>query len=338
MPSPPTHQLAISDEHEQALSRRETRSAAVGPLIGVAVLALLVVAGLIWSPAALANLQEALGLVVFATGTNLLLGYAGLVSFAQAAFYGIGAYGVAIAWMHWQLPFWEGSLIGICVAAVAAVVVGVISLRTRRLYFALLTLAFTQLFFVIAGNQTSLTNGATGIFGAFDPVWLAEPKGGYFFTLAVVVIVVGALWLIARSPFGLTLRAIRDNADRAEALGINVYRHQLAAFVISAVACAIAGVLFAIYSQSASPDLLSWTNSGQPIFMALLGGMGTFFGPAAGGLIYYYAHLYLTEHIADWQAVLGVVLLIIVIFRPDGLAGLAQVVRSKARFRKQGRQ
>jgi len=318
-----TDSLAISAEHDQVRPARRPGHARAGTASAGVVVVLLALAGLVWSPAALANLQEALGLVLFAVATNLLLGYGGLVSFAQAAFYGIGAYGIAIGWLHGQLPLWLGAAAGIAASAALAVVVGAISLRTRRLYFALLTLAFTQLFFVIADNQTGFTNGATGIFGAMVPTWLTEPQGGYYFTLGVVVVVTLAYYLIAVSPFGLTLKAIRENRERAEALGVNVFRHQLAAFVISAVGCAIAGCLFAIYSQSASPDLLSWTNSGEPIFMAVLGGMNTFLGPVAGAFVYFYAHLYLTEHISDWQLVLGLLLLVIVLFKPSGLAGIA---------------
>jgi branched-chain amino acid transport system permease protein len=329
-----TDSLAISAEHDQIRRSRRSGHANAGTVAAAIVVLLLALAGLVWSPAALANLQEALGLVLFAVSTNLLLGYGGLVSFAQAAFYGIGAYGIAIGWLHGQLPFWLGAAAGIAASAAAAVVVGAISLRTRRLYFALLTLAFTQLFFVIAGNQGGFTNGATGIFGAMVPTWLAEPQGGYYFTLAVVLAVTLACYVIVRSPFGLTLKAIRDNRERAEALGVNVFRHQLAAFVISAIGCAIAGCLFAIYSQSASPDLLSWTNSGEPIFMAVLGGMNTFLGPVAGGIAYFYAHLYLTEHIADWQLVLGLLLLVVVLFKPSGLAGIgADLSRAVNRLR-----
>jgi branched-chain amino acid transport system permease protein len=335
-----TNSLAISAEHDQVRPARRPAQTTAGAVAVVVVVGLLALAGLLWSPAALAYLQEALGLVLFAVATNLLLGYGGLVSFAQAAFYGIGAYGIAIGWLHWKLPFWLGAVAGIAAAAAAAVIVGGISLRTRRLYFALLTLAFTQLFFVIADNQTGLTNGATGIFGAMVPTWLAEPRGGYYFTLAVVVVVTLACYAIAVSPFGLTLKAVRENRERAEALGVNVFRHQLAAFVISAVGCAIAGCLFAIYSQSASPDLLSWTNSGEPIFMAVLGGMNTFFGPVAGAIVYFYAHLYLTEHVSDWQLVLGLLLLVIVLFKPAGLAGIgadAGRAVSRLRLRRGGR-
>lgn len=290
---------------------------------GVALLLLLLVlAGFGASPSALANLQETLGLAVFAVSTNLLIGYGGLVSFGQAAFYGIGAYGVAALWLHWQLPFWAGILVGTAVAALAAVVMGVISLRSRRLYFALLTLAFTQLFYVIAEDQRSFTQGASGIFNlSMIPTWLSYPRNGYFFTLAVATVVLAGLWQVVSSPFGATLRAIRDNRERAEALGVNVYLHQVLAFVLSAVGCSIAGALYAVYSQSASPDLLNWTTSGQPIFMALFGGIYSFFGPVVGAFGYHYAERFVTERIADWQLVLGLLLLLVVVFRADGIAG-----------------
>ena len=299
--------------------RRSMRRTLTGSALIVAVLALL---PFVLAAAPLLNVQDAIGLALFACATNLLIGYGGLVSFGQGAFYGIGAYTVALAWMHLHTSFWVSLVCAPVVGAVAALAVGMLALRTRRLYFALLTLAVSQLLFVVVTQQTQFTGGANGVFGPMVPSVLANPANGYWFTLAVTVVALLVLWQITRSPFGMTLRAIRENRERAEALGVNVYRHQLLAFVISGACCALAGVLFVVHDQSANPNLLSWTESGYPIFMAVIGGQFTFLGPALGALIYEKARDVLLASFTDSQLVFGAVLLVIILAAPDGVAGL----------------
>jgi branched-chain amino acid transport system permease protein len=270
----------------------------------------------------LLNVQSAIGLALFACATNLLVGYGGLVSFGQGAFYGIGAYVVALMWMHWQTSFWLGFVAAPFVGAFAALLVGLVALRTRRLYFALLTLAFTQLFFVIVVQQESFTGGANGVFGSILPGFLSDLNNGYYFTLAVVVIALLLLWRITRSPFGMTLRAIRENRERAESLGVNVFGHQLLAFVFAGAFCAVAGTLFVVHDQSANPNLFNWAESGYPIFMAVIGGQFLFLGPAVGALIYEQGRDVVLANVSDWQLVFGLMLLAIVLFAPDGILGL----------------
>jgi branched-chain amino acid transport system permease protein len=270
----------------------------------------------------LLNVQSAIGLALFACATNLLVGYGGLVSFGQGAFYGIGAYVVALMWMHWQASFWLGFVAAPFVGAFAALLVGLVALRTRRLYFALLTLAFTQLFFVIVVQQESFTGGANGVFGSILPGFLSDVNNGYYFTLAVVVVTLLLLWRITRSPFGMTLRAIRENRERAESLGVNVFAHQLLAFVFAGALCAVAGTLFVVHDQSANPNLLNWTESGYPIFMAVIGGQFLFLGPAVGALIYEQGRDVVLASVSDWQLVFGLMLLAIALFAPDGILGV----------------
>jgi branched-chain amino acid transport system permease protein len=296
-----------------------SRPALLGSALIIAVLAL---APAVLSATALLNLQSAAGLALFACATNLLVGYGGLVSFGQGAFYGIGAYVVALAWLHLHASFWVSLVCAPVAGAVAALAVGLLALRTRRLYFALLTLAVSQLLYVVVQQQVKFTGGANGVFGPMLPGFLSSSDNGYWFTLAVAVAGLLALWQVTRSPFGLTLRAIRENRERAEALGVNVFRHQLQAFVISGAFCALAGVLFVVYDQSANPDLLNWTESGYPILMAVLGGQFTFLGPALGALIYEQARDVLLVNFTDSQLVFGLVLLVIILAAPDGVAGL----------------
>jgi branched-chain amino acid transport system permease protein len=294
------------------------------PAAGLAVLAA-ALAGLGFTLGAsqLLTLNEAAGLALFAVATNLLVGYGGLVSFGQAVFYGIGAYSVALGWEHLHWSYWEGLAAAPLLGGAAALVVGLIALRARFLYFALLTLAFSQLAYEIAENQYHLTGGANGVFGAMLPVSLAQPRTGYFFVLAVTAGCLAIVWKVTASPFGLTLRSIRENRHRAEALGVNVFGHELIAFVVSGVFCSVAGALFVVYSQSAYPELLDWTQSGYAVFMAVIGGMFTFLGPALGALVYTLGQQYLVAHTTQWQLILGAALVLIALFRPDGLAGVS---------------
>lgn len=309
-------------EPRPAAPRSRIRSAGSlwGPMaVIVAVLALM---PSIVSTASLLNVQDAIGLALFACATNLLVGYGGLVSFGQGAFYGTGAYVVALAWLHGLTSFWISFIAAPFVGAAVALLVGLIALRTRRLYFALLTLAFSQLLYVIVEQQTSFTGGANGVFGAMLPSFLASQHNAYYFTLAVAAAGLLALWKITRSPFGMTLRAIRENRERAEALGVNVFAHQLLAFVFAGAFCALAGALFVVLDQSANPDLLNWTQSGYPIFMAVIGGQFLFLGPALGALIFEQGRDVVLASFADWQLVFGLLLLAIVLFAPDGVLGL----------------
>jgi branched-chain amino acid transport system permease protein len=313
----------LTGEGRRAVSARRWPAPRRPVLFGLALIVIAAaLAPVVLSAAALLNLQDAAGLALFAGATNLLVGYGGLVSFGQGAFYGIGAYTVALAWLHLHASFWVSFACAPVAGAVAALAVGLLALRTRRLYFALLTLAVSQLLYVVVQQQVRFTGGANGVFGAMLPGFLSSSGNGYWFTLAVAVAGLLVLWQVTRSPFGLTLRAIRENRERAEALGVNVFRHQLLAFVISGAFCALAGVLFVVYDQSANPDLLNWTESGYPILMAVLGGQYTFLGPALGALIYEQARDVLLVNFTDSQLVFGLVLLVIMLAAPDGVAGL----------------
>jgi len=302
-------------------------------LVPIALVVVMAALAFLLSDNLLLTLEEVLALAVFATATNLLLGQAGLVSFGQAVFYGLGAYTVALGWLHWQLPFWLTFAMAPLLVGLVGVPIGLVALRARRLYFALSTLAFSELAYQLAESRYDFTKGANGVFGPFVPTSLTYPRTGYLFALAVTVVSLLLLWKVNHSPFGLVLRAIRENRGRMQALGVNVYVHQLTAFVISGAFCALAGAMFVVFSQSSYPELLDWTTSGEPVFMAVIGGMGTFLGPAVGAFIYQFGHDELVRYVSDWQLVLGAVLLAIVMFRPEGLLGglgrLATLLRKK---------
>ena len=315
-----------------ARSRRE-RALRTGGGVGLAVAAVgaLALAGAYLPLATALDVENAIGLALFALATNLLLGYGGLVSFGQAVFYGIGAYTVMLGWQHWDWSFWTGFVVAPFLAAATAAAMGVVALRSRQLYFALLTLAFTQLAFTLAQQRHEFTGGDNGVFGDVLPAWLADERQGFMFTLAVATVCAFVLWRIVTSPFGLTLRAIRENRDRMEALGVNVFLHELIAFVISGFFCAVAGVLFVVHTRSAYPQLLEWTKSGEPILMAVIGGMFSFLGPVVGAFVYTLGQQELVQQTQYWKFVLGGVLLVIVLVRPDGLAGLASATWRRLR-------
>jgi branched-chain amino acid transport system permease protein len=313
----------VSPERVAVRPRRVT--APWRPLALVVLVAGLAALGLLLPVAEASILQNAVGVALFAVATNLLLGFGGLVSFAQAAFYGSGAYLVTLGWTHWHWSFWLSLALAPLLGAGLALPIGLIALRTRNLYFALLTLAFAQLFYVLAQKHYAFTGGDDGAFVQF---WRTEPRHAFLLTLAVSTVCCLVLWWIVTSPFGLVLRATRENRDRMEALGVNVFAHQLGAFMISGAFCAVAGVLFVVYSQTSYPALLQWTTSGEPVIMAVIGGMFTFLGPALGAFVYVLGHHYLIQHTTHWQLILGAVLLAIVLLRPDGLAGLLRRTRA----------
>jgi len=282
----------------------------------------LFVAGSVLGSANIEILLDALQFTVFAVATNILIGYGGLISFGQAVFYGAGAYTIALTWYHFRLDFWYGFIAAPFVGAGIALVVGIIVLRTRGLYFALLTLAFAELLYTIALQQIGFTNGSTGIFGTMVPSWMGNPRYAFYFSLGITVLALAILWVVVHSPFGLTLRAIRENRERAESLGVNVFRHQLLAYVIAGFFCALAGTLFVVYDSAAYPSLLDWITSGIPVFMVVIGGMSLFYGPALGALVYTVAYTLISRVTSQWELIFGIVLILVAILAPQGLAGL----------------
>ena len=302
---------------------RAGRPARTRALVLLAVVAVLLLAAVpyVAPVTTVLTLQEVVCLAVFATATNLLIGQAGLVSFGQAVFFGLGAYTVTLGATRGGLPFWLTFAMAPVVGAAAAVLIGLVALRARMLYFALITLAFSQLFYQLVEQDTGFTGGANGVFGAVLPAGLTDPVNGYLFLLGVALVCLLVLWRISVSPFGLVLRATRENRRRTEALGVSVFRHHLVAFAVSGAFCAVAGAMFVVNTQGSNAELFDWTTSGQAVMMPVIGGMFTFLGPTLGAFVYQFGHDWLVRYLSDWQLVLGAVLLLIVLLRPDGLAG-----------------
>lgn len=264
-------------------------------------------------------LMSVLVLAVFATSFNLLLGYTGLVSFAHAAYYGVGAYTVALLALHAGASPIVGLVLAPLVAGAVAYLTGLIALRATRLYFALLTLALGQLMFLIVFQWRSVTRGDDGIHGIVLPPALDPPVSRYYFLLAMTVLAIGLLGALTRSPFGATLRAIRENRDRTGFLGIKVKRYELASFTVGGAFAGFAGALYVIFDRQAFPLLMDWTTSAEPIFVTLIGGLSNFAGPVVGAVVFGLLRDTITRNVQYWQAVLGVVVLLIILFLPGGI-------------------
>lgn len=270
----------------------------------------------------------ALVLALWSVSYNLMLGYTGMVSFAHAAYYGVGAYTVALLYqdLHWSvLP---GLALSPLVAAMVGLVTGLISLRAVRLYFALLTLAVSQVCFVIAFEWYSFTGGDNGIHGISPPDFLSDPTVQYYFVAGVVGFCLLLMFLLIRSPFGAALLAIRENRLRAASVGLNVKRYELAVFTISAAFAGVAGALFAIYDLQAYPQLMYWTASAQPVVVTLLGGSGSFLGPALGAAVYTGLANTIGKNLpSQFDIVLGAIVLGVVLVAPGGLGSALDSIR-----------
>ncbi len=258
-----------------------------------------------------------------ASSLNLILGYGGMVSFGHAAFFGVGAYtsailtreGVSSAWVIWPTA--------IVLSALLALLIGAICLRTRGVYFIMITLAFAQMiyFVVISFKQYGGEDGLRARrpdFGLFE----LNDTTLYYLTLAVLVGTLYAMARLVNSRFGRVLQAIRENETRAAAIGYSVYHYQLVAFVIAGAVAGLAGLLMAHYTQYASPNLLAWQQSGHLMMMVILGGVGQFWGGVLGAAVLLVVEEILQGFTIFWQLGVGIILLLIVLFAPKGIAGL----------------
>lgn len=281
---------------------------------------------------------EILILGLFAMSFNLLYGYMGQISFGHAAFFGVGAYATAMLFTALKTPagqigipqFLASLLVGPPVAALAALVIGFFCVRLTGIYFAMLTLAFGEMLFYIVFSWYSFTKGDDGIQGLLPPPFFQDAANFYYFTLAIVTAAVFVLWRITESPFGYTLRTLRDNQRRAAFLGTNVRTHMLANFVIAGTFAGLAGALWGPFSRSVNPGLLGWGESGIAVFMTLIGGAGSLMGPLLGSVIYTFLQAVITMFTTYWPLTIGTIILLIVLFAPGGVLGLVEK-RIKAR-------
>ncbi|OGP96922.1 MAG: ABC transporter permease [Deltaproteobacteria bacterium RBG_16_47_11] len=261
---------------------------------------------------------------LLAMSLNVVVGHGGLFQFHHGVFYGVGAYTVALMLKKTSLPMWAGFVAGPIVAAIIGLIIGWLCVRLTRLYFGMLQISLGSLIWVIVLRWYSFTGGDDGIPGIPMPSLLSSLKNSYYSILIIVIICLIIMYLVLRSPFGNALQAIRDNPQRCEAIGINVRRHQLIAIVIAAFFAGIAGVLFVVLERSVFSDLLFWTLSLEIFIMCLLGGWFTFAGPILGAAIIVALRTFVGIFTEYWTLILGIVLILIIFFLPEGVMGFFQ--------------
>jgi len=267
-----------------------------------------------------------------AMGLNLVLGYGGMVSFGHAAFIGIGAYCVGISQFYGITNGWAHLLFSFVACGAAGLVIGYLALRTSGIYFIMITLAFAQmLFFLFVSLETyggddgmSIDRAAFGVVDLYDPLRL------YFLIWICLALVGLALMFIVRSRFGVTLRAIKSNESRVEAMGLVPLRFKITGYVISAVICGLAGALFASWQEYVSPDIMHWTRSGELMIIIILGGLATLAGPLLGAIVFLLLEEMLPwllgvvapAYAENWMILFGPILIMVVMFGRGGLVGL----------------
>jgi branched-chain amino acid transport system permease protein len=270
-------------------------------------------------------------LAMAAVSLDLILGYGGLVSLGHAAFLGIGAYVIGIMAAEDLTSGFVQWPVAIFAAAFAALIIGALSLRTRGVYFILVTLAFAQMVYFVSvgldayGGEDGLVIPTRSKFG---PLNLSNRTTFYFLCVAFLTATIGFVAHLARTRFGLVLRGAAINERRMRALGFPVYRYRLAAFVIAGALCGLAGVLLANHSEFVSPSTMSWGRSADLIIMVVLGGMGSAVGPLLGAIVFMLAEELLSHVTTYWQLVFGPLILIFVRFARSGIIGLVPERRS----------
>src|SRR5271165_6581302 len=301
---------------------------------GAGIILILAAAPYVAAPYTITLLNTFVAYAIALLGFNILLGYTGLLSFGHAMFVAIGAYTAAVFTSKLGLPYLEIILVAAsAVAAAAALLIGVFCVRYTKIFFAMLTLAFGMTFHSFLFKFYDVTGGDQGMrvnrpllagldFGGGKTAFLTGPF--YYYSLILLALLGYLAWRIVHSPFGLQMRATRDNPQKAAYLSVKVKRTRLWAFVISAVYCAIAGVLIGIGVGLADPELGYWTQSGNLVFMTVLGGSGAVAGPVLGAFVFVFLQDALIAATEYWRFVLGAILVAIIVFVPGGLAGLIQ--------------
>jgi branched-chain amino acid transport system permease protein len=325
----------VSNPSIDIVSEREVRRTALrfnGLWVLLALIVVMALLPFIASPYVLLLMLPFIGYSIALLGFNLLFGSTGLLSFGHALFLGVGAYTAAALTSKFGILSFELLVLAAAlVSALMSLVVGALCVRYTRIFFGMLTLAFGMLFHSFLFKFYGITGGDQGM-RVLRPLLLGmEWRGGktafltgpfYYYALLLFAL----LGRITQSPFGLHLRAIRENAGKAAYVGVEIFRMRLAAFVISAVYGGIGGTILAITTGLADPELAYWTHSGNLVFMAVLGGSGTFAGPAIGALAFVVLQDFVMSITQYWRFVMGAVLVLLVLFMPQGLSGTIETL------------
>ena len=288
---------------------------------------LVLLALLLLVPQVLSRFYIYLGALIFAiallaTSLNMVLGFGGMYQFHHAVFYGVGAYAFALFATKSGLPVWFGYIIAPFCSATLGLMMGLITVRLNQLYFGMLQISLGSLVWAITYRWYAFTGGDDGIHGVPLPDLISASSGAYYFNLIVTALCLLLIYIIVNSPFGRTFQGIRDNPERCAAIGVNVQRHQLVGLIIAAFFAGVAGTLFVTVEGSVFPDLMFWTLSLEILIMCLLGGWFIFLGPALGAGMIICLRTFVGIYTEYWTLILGVVLMLLIFFLPEGVLGL----------------
>ena len=273
---------------------------------------------------------------IFASGINLLIGYTGLVSLGQAMFLGLGGYGIAVGTALLGWPLWVSAPITLVVVAMIAAAIGAICTRTRGVEFLLITLAFSQMFYG-AAIKLRWTNGSDGMSGISRPdlsqlgLSAHSPVVFYYYILTVSALALLLLWRIVNSPFGSVLIGIRENERRVMSMGYAVANYKIGAFALSAVICAVAGILQAQYTYFVNPDSMSWQVSGEGVLMVIIGGANVILGPFMGAAVFLLVKQALSLITDEYNLFFGIFFMLVVAFFRGGILGTLRTLIGKWR-------
>jgi branched-chain amino acid transport system permease protein len=284
-------------------------------------------------------------MAIASLGFNLLLGYTGLLSFGHSAYFGVGAYAVALMFKYLHVQSMELFLLGAMAASlVISALFGFVCVRYTRIFFGILTLALSQVLWSLAFKFYPITGGTDGLRVPTPTLLgLARDETGdkilflarnyYYYVLGFFLACVLVMWVVVNSPFGKALQAIRDNETRAEFIGIHIRRYRFVAFLVSGTFTGIAGALWVVLNGLTTPDILYWPFSGEIVFMSVLGGFRTFTGPIIGAVVFNYLKTYAVGATVYWQALMGSILVFLVLALPTGIVGTAAQLIARVRHR-----
>jgi branched-chain amino acid transport system permease protein len=277
----------------------------------------------------LASMSEILIWVFFAWTFYLLAGPGGMVSLGHAAFFGVGIYVPALLYTYYGTSMLTGLIVGPMAAALAAAIAAFATARLKGIYFAMLTLALAQILWSVVYQWVELTNGETGLIGIWPDAWASDPRAFYYLTLIVAVVGIFAMRRVVFSPFGYALRATRDAAGRADAIGLNVFWLRWTALVVAGTLAGLAGVLMLYLKGGAFPTFMDMHISLDVFIMALLGGLSSLNGPIIGATVYQLLKTTLQANYEHWNLLLGLLLIALALFMPDGVSGMIRSIRAR---------
>lgn len=297
----------------------------------IAILAALALLPLVISGYQTSLVTQMLIFAVLAMSIDILAGYAGRTPLGHGAIFGMATYVVLYYVTTAGGPLWAGVLLAILASTATAAVFGLLAIRTSGVYFLLITLALGMIVWGVSLRWTSVTGGENGIPGTIRPDWLSSHVALYYFILAAASLMALAMWRFVNSPFGLTLKGIRESESRMRALGYNVPLHMFIGFIVSGFFAGMAGVLYAFFNSFVSPSTVELKQSVAGLLMAIVGGVGTLFGSIIGSAVIITLENVVSLYTERWSMVLGLLFIITMIFAPEGLIGKARQLLARHR-------